>query len=251
MHRCFLDIKLEVGNDFEILGEDYNHMANALRMKIGEEFELVSLDGVFLCKILEISKKKIIARAEEEIEDRSESKIKLVVYQALAKGDKLDLVVQKATELGAHQIVIFDSLRSVVKLDSKKAEKRLEKLSTIAKAAACQSRRSHIPEILFLGDLKEIDEENLLVFYEDQDKVNLKESLCEIKSQRLAMLVGPEGGLDPSEIKILKDKGAKIIGLGPRILRTETCSIAGLSILQYELGDIGGKFESWNFNFRL
>lgn len=239
MHRCFINDSVIIDETFSIGGDDRNHIVNSLRMKIGEGLEVVGANGSFLCEIVNITAEDLRVKAIEELEKQSESHLDIVLYQALAKGDKMDFIVQKASELGVKEIHPINSVRTVVKLDAKRAKKRIDRLNTIAKEACKQSRRDYIPEVRDIIDLRDIKEETLLVAYETEEEKTLKAKLKELKSNRIAVLIGPEGGFDPKEIEFLSERGAHIVSLGPRILRTETAGLALVSIIQYELGDMG------------
>ncbi|WP_425538248.1 RsmE family RNA methyltransferase [Microaceticoccus formicicus] len=239
MHRSFTDDFMRLNEKFNIYGEDYNHICKSLRMKIGECLEIVGENGCYICEIENIETDHLTVMPIEKCKKSSESEIDIVLYQALAKGEKMDWIIQKAVELGIREIYPINTLRTIVKLDDKRKEKRIQRFNAIAKEASKQSRRDDIPVVNDIIDLKDIDEENLLVAYENEEKNTLKKYLEENKPKRIGLVIGPEGGFDPSEIEYLLDKKAAIISLGPRILRTETAAIVLTSIIQYELGDMG------------
>lgn len=239
MHRSFTDDFIKLDEQFNIYGDDFHHISKSLRMKVGENIEVVGANGCYICRIDEIDTNFLIVTPFEECKKDSESKIDIVLYQALAKGEKMDWIIQKAVELGIREIYPINTQRTIVKLDDKRKEKRLLRFNAIAKEASKQCRRNDIPIVNDIVDLKDIKEENLLVAYENEEKNTLKNYLQNTNRKRIAIVIGPEGGFDPSEVDLLINKGASIVSLGPRILRTETAAIVLTSIIQYELGDVG------------
>lgn len=239
MHRSFTENFIKLNESFNLFGEDYNHICKSLRMKIGEVLEIVGKNGCYRCKIEKIETDYLTVVPFEECKRDSESDIDIILYQALAKGEKMDWIIQKAVELGVREIYPINTQRTIVKLDEKRKEKRVQRFNAIAKEASKQSRRDDIPAVKDIIDLKDIDEENLLVAYENEDKKFLKNYLLSNKPKRIGIVIGPEGGFDESEIEYLINKGAAVVSLGPRILRTETAAIVLTSIIQYELGDVG------------
>lgn len=239
MHRSFTDDFIKLDEQFNIYGDDFHHISKSLRMKVGENIEVVGANGCYICRIDEIDTNFLIVTPFEECKKDSESKIDIVLYQALAKGEKMDWIIQKAVELGIREIYPINTQRTIVKLDDKRKEKRLLRFNAIAKEASKQCRRNDIPIVNDIVDLKDIKEENLLVAYENEEKNTLKKYLQNTNRKRIAIVIGPEGGFDPSEVDLLINKGASIVSLGPRILRTETAAIVLTSIIQYELGDVG------------
>lgn len=250
MRKFFVSLNQVNENKINIVGEDVNHIKNVLRCNIGEEIDIcIEENGInYLCKIEEISKDVIICEKIEEIESKAESNIDLTIYQGLPKSDKMELIIQKCTELGVKKIVPVEMERSIVKISGKDEIKKIERWQKISEMAAKQSKRDCIPEISRLENIKNICEniekyDIVFVAYEDEDKTYLKHELIklkEIKNPKIAIVIGPEGGFDTKEINTLKEAGAKIVTLGSRILRTETAPIVLASIIMYELGDIGG-----------
>lgn len=239
MHRSFTDDSIKLDEQFNIYGDEFHHISKSLRMKVGENIEVVGANGCYICRIDEIDTNFLMVTPFEECKKDSESKIDIVLYQALAKGEKMDWIIQKAVELGIREIYPINTQRTIVKLDDKRKEKRLLRFNAIAKEASKQCRRNDIPIVNDIVDLKDIKEENLLVAYENEEKNTLKNYLQNTNRKRIAIVIGPEGGFDPSEVDLLINKGASIVSLGPRILRTETAAIVLTSIIQYELGDVG------------
>ncbi len=226
-----------------IRGEEVNHIKNVLRMKIGEEIAVSNgVDGKeYRCEIEHIGEEvtcKLRFVKEEEVELPS----KVYLLQGLPKADKMELIIQKAVELGVYQVIPVSTKRSIVKLDEKKEKNKLQRWQEIAKAAAKQSKRKIIPEISSVMTLKQalamtnqipvkIIPYELAEGMEDTRKV--MESLK--PGQDIAFFIGPEGGFDEEEIMLAKDSGVIPITLGKRILRTETAGLTVLSWIMYQL----------------
>lgn len=239
----------QIENDtLTILGEDVNHIANVLRMKIGEEIQVCNIDKQenYIVKLNLIEKQKIDCEILKKIESEAESNIELTIFQGIPKSDKMELIIQKSTELGVKKIVPVEMERCVSKISGKDEKKKIERWQKIAEVAAKQSGRDIIPKIENVIKIKNICEitksfDLLLVPYEKAEDYSLKNALDEFKKSNtqnvsIGIVIGPEGGFDTKEIEILKDINAKIITLGKRILRTETVALAMSSVIMYELG---------------
>ncbi len=246
MHRFFVDSKNIGEETIEIDGEDVKHIANALRLEVGDEIEVcdkLSMD--YRCKIQEISKENIICEILETYKSRGESEIEVVLFQGLPKSTKMELIVQKCTELGIKKIVPLMTTRCVAKLnDRKKEDKKIERWAKISEEAAKQSKRGIIPEISNAMSFKQAlehlkSEDMVIVPYESEEDIELKSVLKNCKSSKINIVIGPEGGFDESEIEDLKKINAHIVTLGPRILRTETAGFTTTALILYELGDLG------------
>ena len=229
-----------------ITGDDAHHIARVLRMTPGDEIECVGADElVHLVRILQLGPpvEGLILDSQER---SSESPLRLTLFQGLAKGDKMDLVIQKAVELGVGEIIPFTSRYSVVKLDEKQAQKRKKRWDRIAMSAAKQSGRTRLPLIRKLHGFEDLivhvkkrtgEGELTLLAYEGEREnrlKNLTESLTAVSA-----IVGPEGGFARQEVTMLEEAGAMVCTLGPRILRTETAGLVMLSLLGYKWGDLG------------
>ncbi|WP_352398222.1 16S rRNA (uracil(1498)-N(3))-methyltransferase [[Clostridium] aminophilum] len=228
-----------------ILGEDVNHIGNVLRMKPGEKV-LISAEGEMdrLCGIEEIRRDEVICRILEVRKENNELPARIHLYQGLPKSDKMELIIQKAVELGAYRIVPVSTKNTVVKLDAKKAESKVKRWNAIALAAAKQSKRSVIPEVApvisFGQALEEVKGFDLkLIPYENADGMAKTRELMgkAAPGQDIAVFIGPEGGFDPGEIEKAKDAGTEPVTLGKRILRTETAGLCILSALMMQLDD--------------
>ena len=228
-----------------IFGEDVNHIGNVLRMKPGEKV-LISAEGEMdrLCGIEEIRRDEVICRILEVRKENNELPARIHLYQGLPKSDKMELIIQKAVELGAYRIVPVSTKNTVVKLDAKKAESKVKRWNAIALAAAKQSKRSVIPEVApvisFGQALEEVKGFDLkLIPYENADGMAKTRELLgkAAPGQNIAVFIGPEGGFDPGEIEKAKDAGTEPVTLGKRILRTETAGLCILSALMMQLDD--------------
>ena len=220
-----------------IIGDDFNHIKNVLRMGIGERF-LVSCDGNSdLCEIESIQSDTIVAKIIEEKYQNTNLPIKIHLFQGLPKSDKLELIIQKAVELGVYSVTPVAMKRSIVKIDEKKKKTKQDRWRAIAEAAAKQSKRTLIPKIHEVVSYKEMiaaakDLDLLLVPYEcAEGMTTTKEVLKGIKSGvSVGIIIGPEGGFETQEIELAQDVGGKIISLGSRILRTETAAITACAM---------------------
>ena len=232
--RFYFDGELSENCEIVYDGEEFHHLSNVMRAKEGDKLILFNGNGCFYhAEIKELAKKfaKIAILSCEESEN--EPKVELCIYQALAKGDKLSLIMQKITEIGASELAIFDSEFCDVKANTT----RVDRLEAIAISAAKQCGRATITTQTGVYNFKEIAEnikqyDAFYVAYENEDGLTLAKDLIENKQKlsKVAVMIGAEGGFSADEINILKNSGAKIVSLGNRILRTETAAIvtAGL-----------------------
>lgn len=246
MHKFFTPKELFYENEARILGEDVKHIYRVLRLEEGEKVVINNLQGEeFLGRIAEITKTEVKVVIDEKLEVNNESPLEVYLFQGLPKAAKMDLIVQKGTELGFKEITPIITERVDVKL--KGEFKKLDRLERIALEASKQSKRTFIPKINSPISFKELEEELKLmdlvvVPYENAENFGVKALVKNIDKsiKKLGIIVGPEGGFEEEEISKLKDNGAYIVTLGPRILRTETAGFVCGSLLQYELGDLGG-----------
>lgn len=245
MYRFFVAPEACSRDTITIEGEDYNHMKNVLRLKIGDTVTVSDgADREYICSIEEYSEGRAIVRIEDVCGSNAELPTELTLYQGYPKGDKLETIVQKAVELGAVRIVPVMMKRSVVKLDDKKAMKKVERMNAIALSAAKQSKRSVIPVVDRVMTYEEALEDAghldmLILPYENAEGIQRsKEILHQVRGKKsVGVLIGPEGGFDQEEVETALKNGAECITLGHRILRTETAGMAVLSILMFELED--------------
>ncbi|QLY78666.1 16S rRNA (uracil(1498)-N(3))-methyltransferase [Clostridium intestinale] len=246
MHKFFTPKELFYENEARILGEDVKHIYRVLRLEEGEKVVINNLQGEeFLGKIAEITKTEVKIVIDEKLEVNNESPLEVYLFQGLPKAAKMDLIVQKGTELGFKEITPIITERVDVKL--KGEFKKLDRLERIALEASKQSKRTFIPKINSPISFKELEEELKLmdlvvVPYENAENFGVKALVRSIDKsvKKLGIIIGPEGGFEEEEIEKLKDNGAYIVTLGPRILRTETAGFVCGSLLQYEFGDLGG-----------
>ena len=246
MHKFFTPKELFYENEARILGEDVKHIYRVLRLEEGEKVVINNLQGEeFLGRITEITKTEVKIVIDEKLEVNNESPLEVYLYQGLPKAAKMDLIVQKGTELGFKEITPIITERVDVKL--KGEFKKLDRLERIALEASKQSKRTFIPKINSPISFRELEEELKLmdlvvVPYENAENFGVKSLVKNIDKsiKKLGIIIGPEGGFEEEEINKLKDNGAYIVTLGPRILRTETAGFVCGSLLQYELGDLGG-----------
>lgn len=236
----------QINNDkIHILGEDVNHIANVLRMKKEDEVQICNQETGenYITKIISFSKDEIECEIVEKIIETVESNVDITLFQGIPKFDKMELIIQKNTEVGVKKIVPVLMERTVVKLDEKTANKKIERWQKIAEVAAKQSMRDIIPEIeniIKLQDITKQDYDVVLVAYENEEKNMLKQELKKLQGKdryKIAIVIGPEGGISEKEIEILKNMGASFVSLGKRILRTETAGIVMSGNIMYELED--------------
>jgi len=234
MPRFFVKTDQIQEKNIKILGEDVKHIKNVLRKQIGDIIEICNQDDkkTYICKISELGKLEVINTIIEEIASQ-ENKIKVDIYQGLPKADKMELIIQKSIELGVNEIIPVDMKRCVVKLDSKSEIKKIERWQKIAESAAKQSGRNIIPKIHNVIKVEDIAKQKdkydlIIVCYENEKENYIKNELLKIKNKEnisIAVVIGPEGGLEESDIEFLKQNGASIVTLGNRILRTETVAL--------------------------
>ena len=233
-----------VGKSVIIRGADVNHIKNVLRMRPGEEVAVSNgIDGrEYRCGILALEEDCVRLELRFIKEDGVELPAKIYLFQGLPKADKMELIIQKAVELGAFQVIPVAMKRCVVKLDEKKADSKIKRWQGIAEAAAKQSKRGVIPTVApvmsYAQAVKMASEMDLkLVPYELAEGMEQTKQLIEsVKpGQRIAIFIGPEGGFDPEEIRTATEAGIHPITLGKRILRTETAGFTTIAWLMYQL----------------
>lgn len=239
-------------NKIIITGEDVNHIKNVLRLNIDDDIQVCNVDTSinYTCGISKINNEVIECNIFNETDSESESNIHINVFQGIPKSDKMELIIQKCVELGIAELTPVEMKRCVAKIEEKSKTKKLVRWQKISEVAAKQCGRDIIPKINDITNIKNIcnlttEYDIVLLAYENEQVNTLKNELSKIKSVKtknlkIAVIVGPEGGLDKKEVNYLKDNGAKVITLGKRILRTETVAFVLTSIIMYELGDLGG-----------
>ena len=245
MPKFFVKNEQIKDNEITILGEDVKHIANVLRLKKEDEIQICNLDTKmnYIANINEIDKKYVKCKIKKIENTNSEIQVNITLYQGLPKADKMEYIIQKNVALGEKKIIPVEMERSIVKFDQKTVEKKIERWQKISEVASKQSGRDIIPKIEIPTNIKKICEnineyDIVLVAYENEEDNTLKTELQKIKKTdnlKIAIIIGPEGGIDKKEILQLKEVGAKTITLGQRILRTETASIVVISNIIYEL----------------
>ena len=244
MHHFFVEPGQIDGEVVRILGEDLNHMKNALRMKPGEKFLVSDGEGRdFLCCVDAVETHEARGRILEKREP-SDLSASICLYQGLPKSDKMEWIIQKAAELGTETVVPVATRNAVVKLDERKAKDKVRRWQSIAKSAAEQSKCSRILKVeeplSFSQALEQIKEKKFdlkLIPYENQRGMSAtKEAFEQIKpGMTIAVIIGPEGGFDEEEVQMAMAAGVIPVSLGRRILRTETAAVAVLAALMLKL----------------
>lgn len=239
MHHFFVSPRSVGEEKLVISGSDVNHIKNALRMKPGEQILVSDGSGTdYLCRIDSMDSSQVEASIEEKMDSR-ELPVRICLFQGLPKSDKMELIIQKAVELGVYAIIPTATKNAVVKLDGKKEKSKLERWQAIAESAAKQSKRGMIPKIEPVLSFREaLDTAGKLdavwIPYENESGMAGTKSALEHIDSRIrsvGIFIGPEGGFDEKEIELAKEMGAVPVSLGKRILRTETAGIAVLALL--------------------
>jgi len=245
MQRYFVHEPFNESNETIITGENARHISKVMRMESGDQLVVVHADTAYICEISSIGQEVVVKQTGNTIPS-PEMPIKVDIACGLPKGDKLELITQKGTELGMHALIPFSAERSIVKWDEKKGEKKTERLQKIAQEAAEQSHRTHVPAVInpiafkqllniasnydavFIADEEDAKKENRTRFADKLKKVYDNES------KSILLIFGPEGGISRNEAKSLLEAGAETMSLGPRILRAETAPLYALSAISYE-----------------
>ncbi len=244
MYQFFVEPHQILDKVITITGKDVNHIKNVLRMKQGEELSVSNgMDGKeYRCEITEINENEVLCTLRFVKEDGVELPSKIYLFQGLPKADKMELIVQKAVELGVHEIIPVATGRSVVKLDEKKEKAKIARWQSIAEAAAKQSKRRIVPVVTGVKTSKEAfayakDMDIRLIPYELAAGMQTTRELIEsiVPNQSIAVFIGPEGGFEDAEIERALEHGIVPVTLGKRILRTETAGLAVLSWIMYQL----------------
>ena len=233
----------ELASDTITLDGDNAQHARVLRLREGEEVLVCDGEGLeCLCAVVRCANQFTDLEVKERRSSSTEAAVRVSVYMAFAKSDKLEHVIQKATELGAYEIVAFPSARCVSRPDDKSLKKKLERWQKIAASAAEQSGRGRIPEVRTLGSFAEtlreaVQADKALFFYENEHAVTLKMALSESPYRTVSILTGPEGGLEEKEVTQAREAGMQVCTLGSRILRCETAPLCALSAIMYDAGE--------------
>ena len=250
MTKFFIKPDQIIDDVVTIAGSDVQHIARVLRLKPGEMIQLADgSGGEYQAEIMELDQERVTALIRQHFHVQNEPPLAVYLFQGLPKGDKFDFIIQKCTEIGVQRIYPIAAARSIVHLTREKEEKRRERWQRIAEEAAKQSGRGAVPEVMMLMDLKDALETLpagttvLMPWEEESTGHGLKKLLRSAQiTGPVVLVIGPEGGLAQTEVDLARQKGAITVSLGPRILRTETAGgmVVALSLLLYELGDLGG-----------
>ena len=243
MTRFFVEPELMLPEFLVLTGENAQH-AKVLRLKCGED--VLICDGLgkeCVCTVSDVSPDQISLVVRHRQESESEPKVRVSVYVAFPKADKLEHIIQKATELGAYEIIAFPSARCVSRPDEKSLKKKIERWQKIALSAAEQSGRGRIPQVFTLPSYRAALEraaqaDKALLFYENEQSVTLRMALDSGSYESVSLLTGPEGGLEASEVEQAAGAGLQVCTLGKRILRCETAPLAALSVVMDRSGNM-------------
>jgi len=255
LQRYFVPAEQWQDDGVTITGDDAHHVMNVMRGRIGDRFLCCAPDGrTAVVEVAAAMKGIVEAKILEWIEESREPGIDIYIAQSLPKGDKMETVIQRCTEIGAAGFIPFVSARTIVQYDDKKEAKRLERWHKIAKEAAEQAHRDLVPHIDRIVSWKELlqrfDEADLvLLCYEQEVDNGLGQVLRQWREQadrsasgkqRIWVIIGPEGGFTEQEAEQAQSAGASRVHVGPRILRTETAALVALTCVLYEYGEMGG-----------
>ncbi|AAF83003.1 16S rRNA (uracil(1498)-N(3))-methyltransferase [Xylella fastidiosa] len=242
LSRCHVNVPLILGNEIILPELVANHLLRVLRLCEGDTCVLFNGDGHdYLARLIATGRREAWARIEGVSEVCNESPLAITLVQAIARGEKMDLIAQKATELGVVAIVPVDTERSGVRLDSERVAKRLAHWNNVVISACEQCGRTRVPEVQMpraLQALPEILHPDTLRLILDPKSEHRLSTLSRLTPVAVTIAIGPEGGWSPRDLEILKDAGFIGFSLGPRILRTETAGLTAIAVLQAQLGDL-------------
>lgn len=249
MPKFFVENNQVNNNKITIIGSDVKHIQIVLRKDIGDILQICNKDNStnYLCEISKINKDDIICDIKEKLENKSESNVYVNIFQGLPKSDKMEYIIQKSVELGVTEITPLNMKRCIVKINKNDEDKKISRWQKISEVAAKQCGRSIIPKINKIANIENIcnlckNYDIVLIAYEEEKDNKLKDALKQLQNKylnrnqiKIAVVIGPEGGIDKEEIEALKTQNnAKVVTLGDRILRTETVALAITSIIMYE-----------------
>lgn len=244
MRRFLLSDRL--ADKMVVAGGEAHHMLRVLRLAAGDQVVVVDPVGqAAVARITQVSDTEVFLSMETKLEEEREAPITIRLAQGLPKSDKMDFIVQKAVELGISEIIPMEADTSVVRYDAAKQQNRRERWQKIAAEAAKQCQRTIVPNVAAVQDLAKLlaatgGETQIIVLYEGQVPLGLKQVLRERPGNDYLLIIGPEGGLSSREVQLAQERGAAIVTMGPRILRTETAALAAIAAVMYEHGDLGG-----------
>ncbi|MCT2537610.1 16S rRNA (uracil(1498)-N(3))-methyltransferase [Aquibacillus koreensis] len=249
MQRYFITSSNWADGHVKITGDDVHHIVRVMRMEKGDHILCAHPEGkVAVCALMELTNDHVTAQVQEWKEEQVELPVDVTIAQGLPKGDKLELILQKGTELGAASFIPFQASRSVVKWDEKKAAKKLDRFKKIVKEASEQAHRSRIPVVDTVVSFQKLLEKSndydvKLFAYEEEARSShfekLSNAMHSLKdTQSVIVCIGPEGGFSEAEVSQLKEAGFRSVRLGPRILRTETAPLYFLSSISYHFEEL-------------
>ncbi len=237
MYNIFAEENSRINNCYYITGGNYNHIINVLRMHKGDTLFISESGQSNLCRLTDITDEAVTAEIIEENSNNTELPLKIYLFQGLPKSDKLELIIQKTVELGVFCVIPTEMQRCIVKIENKKKNSKLQRWNAISESAAKQSKRNIIPEIKdilsFENALDFAASLDMILFpYESKNGMKeTKEALKELRpGMSIGIFIGPEGGFEDKEVSTALEKGAKIISLGKRILRTETAAMTSVAM---------------------
>jgi len=240
--RFFVSPEELLNDTLALTGDNAAH-GKVLRLRIGEEVLVCDKQGnECICAITEIGSGEIRLSVGLRQTSQSEPLVKVSVYAAFPKGDKLEHIIQKSTELGAYEIIAFPSARCVSKPDAKSLQKKLERWQKIAESAAEQSGRGYVPQVILLPSYKDVlkratQSDKAILFYENEKATTLQSHLKCGEYNTVSIITGPEGGLELVEVQQAMEAGIAVCTLGKRILRCETAPLCALSAIMYDAGE--------------
>ncbi len=249
MNHFFVD-PADIRDDLVIIrGQDVKHITRSLRLSSGDKITVAEgLENKYLVELTSTTDQLVEGQIIKKLEVDAETDIEVTLLQGLPKSKKMDLIVRKCTELGIKRVIPMETDHTVVKLKPSKAKRRQKRWQKIAKSAAKQSKRTQIPRVAEVIDYQQglelVDDYDLAIIpWVGEEEQGLREVIGDHDSadiDNILVIIGPEGGFSPAEIESAGDKGVEPVMLGPRTLRTETAGLAALTMLLYELGDLGG-----------
>jgi 16S rRNA (uracil1498-N3)-methyltransferase len=254
MQRYFVNKEQFISKAVRIQGDNAFHIQSVMRGKVGDHIIVANGEGQeAIAEIVSLTKGSVEVIYDELTPSAGEARVEVWLAQALPKGDKMEMVIQKGTEIGANRFIPFTSERTIVQYDAKKEAKRVERWARIAKEAAEQAHRGVIPTIEAVLSWRELlaivpNVTMAMICYEKENALQFRELLQHILVKntpstnpiQIMLIIGPEGGLTEGEIRDAEQAGCRTISLGRRILRTETAALVGLSCILYESGEMGG-----------
>jgi len=241
MHRCWLETNtpLTMNKTVTLSREESDHMMKVLRMKAEDSLQIIAADRLYGGRIAIVRDGMVDVVPTEELPS-PEPQVRVTLVQGLPKADKLEWIVQKATELGVHQVLPVEMARSVARITPKEEKKR-GRLGRIALEAAKQAGRAHVPQVLpavRFTDALPILRGRIYVAWEEADTLRLSRAVIDDQPEEITLVIGPEGGITADEITRLTALGAKPVTLGRRILRTETAGLCALAVTMAALGEM-------------